>query len=61
MTGSAESSRPQPRRASARGEPTTRSDKHGSHQYDGSEFGLTEPRLAERFSAYRERFRAYLN
>ena len=35
-------------------------DKHGSHQYDGAEFGLTDERLAERFGAYRERFRAYL-
>ena len=32
-------------------------DKHGSHQYDGAEFGLTDERLAERFGAYRERFR----
>jgi sulfotransferase family protein len=36
-------------------------DKHGSHQYDGAEFGLTDARLAERFGAYRERFRAYLD
>ena len=36
-------------------------DKHGTHAYDGAEFGLTEDRLAERFGPYRERFRAYLN
>jgi Sulfotransferase family len=36
-------------------------DKHGSHQYDGVEFGLSDARLAERFGAYRERFRAYLD
>jgi hypothetical protein len=31
-------------------------DKHGAHEYDGAEFGLTDDRLAERFGAYRERF-----
>jgi hypothetical protein len=35
-------------------------DKHGSHSYDGDEFGLTEERLAQRFGPYRERFAAYL-
>ena len=35
-------------------------DKHGTHEYDGAEFGLTEDRLAERFRAYRARFRAVL-
>jgi len=31
-------------------------DKHGTHEYDGTEFGLTDERLAERFRAYRTRF-----
>ena len=35
-------------------------DKHGTHAYDGAEFGLTEDRLAERFGAYRARFDALL-
>jgi hypothetical protein len=35
-------------------------DKHGGHQYDGAEFGLTEERLAARFGPYRERFAEYL-
>lgn len=31
-------------------------DQHGTHQYDGADFGLTEEALATRFGAYRERF-----
>lgn len=31
-------------------------DKHGTHEYDAAEFGLTEAKLAARFGAYRERF-----
>jgi len=31
-------------------------DKHGVHTYDGEQFGITEPALATRFGAYRERF-----
>jgi hypothetical protein len=31
-------------------------DKHGSHSYDGAQFGLTEEALAERFAGYRARF-----
>ena len=36
-------------------------DKHGSHQYDGAEFGLSDDRLADRFGEYRKRFSAYLH
>ena len=35
-------------------------DKHGTHQYDGADFGLTDDALAARFGAYRERFGAHL-
>jgi hypothetical protein len=35
-------------------------DKHGTHAYDGAEFGLTEERLAARFGAYRARFNRLL-
>jgi Sulfotransferase family len=35
-------------------------DKHGSHSYDGADFGLTDDALAARFGAYRERFGAFL-
>ena len=31
-------------------------DQHGTHRYDGADFGLTEEALATRFGAYRERF-----
>jgi hypothetical protein len=30
--------------------------KHGRHEYDLEEFGLSEPRVRERFRAYQERF-----
>ena len=30
--------------------------KHGSHEYDLAEFGLSEARVRERFRAYQERF-----
>ena len=36
-------------------------DQHGTHEYDTSEFGLTEDRLAERFGAYRARFDSFLH
>jgi hypothetical protein len=35
-------------------------DKHGAHQYDGAQFGITEDALATRFGAYRDRFGALL-
>ncbi len=35
-------------------------DKHGGHEYDGEEFGLSDDRLADRFGAYRARFAEYL-
>lgn len=35
-------------------------DRHGRHEYDGGQFGLTEARLAERFGAYRASFGRYL-
>lgn len=31
-------------------------DKHGSHEYDGAQFGITDEALATRFGAYRDRF-----
>ena len=31
-------------------------DKHGSHQYDLEEYGLTAERVRERFAGYIERF-----
>ena len=30
--------------------------KHGKHEYELEEFGLSEERVRERFRAYRERF-----
>jgi Sulfotransferase family len=36
-------------------------DKHGTHQYDGAEFGLSDDRLADRFGEYQARFSAYLH
>jgi hypothetical protein len=36
-------------------------DQHGTHEYDGAEFGLTDERLAVRFGAYRVRFDALLH
>lgn len=36
-------------------------DKHGRHQYDAAEFGLTADALARRFAAYRRRFRTFLD
>jgi hypothetical protein len=35
-------------------------DKHGTHAYDGAQFGITDDRLQERFGAYRARFAEYL-
>ncbi len=35
-------------------------DKHGSHRYDGRDFGLTDDRLDTRFDAYRQRFGSLL-
>lgn len=35
-------------------------DKHGKHEYDGAQFGITDDALAARFGAYRERFGALL-
>jgi hypothetical protein len=35
-------------------------DKHGTHAYDGAEFGLTEAVLDQRFGAYRARFADFL-
>lgn len=37
-----------------------RRDKHGTHTYDGADFGLTKQALSARFAAYRERFGEYL-
>jgi hypothetical protein len=31
-------------------------DKHGKHEYDGAQFGITPAALEARFGAYRERF-----
>ena len=36
-------------------------DKHGRHQYDAAEFGLSDEALADRFSAYRQRFGEFLD
>jgi hypothetical protein len=36
-------------------------DKFGKHEYDATQFGITEDALADRFGAYRERFGAYLH
>lgn len=36
-------------------------DKHGRHQYDAAEFGLTADAFARRFAAYRRRFRTFLD
>lgn len=36
-------------------------DKHGRHEYDAAQFGITDDALAKRFGAYRERFAAYLD
>jgi hypothetical protein len=36
-------------------------DQHGTHEYDGAEFGLTDERLAFRFGAYRARFDSFLH
>jgi Sulfotransferase family len=36
-------------------------DQHGTHEYDGAEFGLTDKRLTERFGAYRARFDSFLH
>ena len=35
-------------------------DKHGRHEYDGAQFGITDGALASRFGRYRERFGALL-
>jgi hypothetical protein len=35
-------------------------DKHGAHDYDGAQFGITESRLQDRFGAYRARFAEFL-
>ena len=35
-------------------------DKHGTHEYDGAQFGITDEALARRFGAYRERFGSLL-
>ena len=35
-------------------------DKHGTHEYDGAEFGITDERLDRRFGAYRARFSSLL-
>lgn len=35
-------------------------DKHGTHEYDGAQFGITDAALAARFGPYRERFGALL-
>jgi hypothetical protein len=31
-------------------------DKHGHHDYDLADFGLTHDQVSERFAAYRDRF-----
>ena len=36
-------------------------DKFGQHEYDGAQFGITDSALAQRFSAYRDRFGPLLN
>jgi len=35
-------------------------DKHGKHEYDGAQFGITDAALDARFGAYRDRFGALL-
>jgi hypothetical protein len=35
-------------------------DKHGKHEYDGADFGITEAALQQQFSAYRQRFAPFL-
>ena len=35
-------------------------DRHGRHEYEGGQFGLTEDRLAQRFAGYRKSFGRYL-
>jgi hypothetical protein len=35
-------------------------DRHGRHEYDGGQFGLTEESLARRFGAYRRSFDRFL-
>ena len=35
-------------------------DKHGKHEYDAAQFGITDQTLAARFGAYRERFGSLL-
>jgi hypothetical protein len=36
-------------------------DKHGTHSYDGADFGMSDATLAARFGAYRERFGPFLH
>ena len=36
-------------------------DMHGRHRYDAAEFSLSDEALAHRFSAYRQRFREFLD
>jgi Sulfotransferase family len=36
-------------------------DKHGRHEYRGSDFGITDRALQDRFGSYRRRFKRYLN
>jgi len=35
-------------------------DKYGGHDYDGTDFGITDEALVERFGPYRERFASFL-
>jgi len=36
-------------------------DKHGRHDYDGADFGITEDALESRFGSYRRRFAPFLH
>jgi len=36
-------------------------DKHGRHEYDGADFGITEDALDSRFGSYRRRFAPFLH
>ena len=35
-------------------------DKHGKHEYNGADFGITDDTLEQRFGPYRDRFAAFL-
>ncbi len=35
-------------------------DKHGKHEYNGADFGITDETLEQRFAGYRDRFASFL-